>query len=171
MDNADNDLKGVFLKLTSPQILTEVIAIVLAGLIALAGAQVVRAWHRKYMASSSAARQDIWQLRVLEGAALLAPFMVALIVLLVIRWGLTLLGNATNAVDTALQLTTALVLVRLGVYLLRIMMGPESWMRTWESRITFILWLIIGFSLVGWLDKVENVLNRINIIPGKAFSL
>jgi small-conductance mechanosensitive channel len=170
MDN-DNALKGVFLKLTSPQILTEVIAIVLAGLIALAGAQMVRSWHRKYLASSSAARQDIWQLRVLEGAALLAPFLVALIVLLVIRWGLTLLGNPTNAVDTALQLTTALVLVRLGVYLLRVMMGPESWMRTWESRITFILWLIIGFSLVGWLDKVENVLNRINIIPGKAFSL
>jgi small-conductance mechanosensitive channel len=110
-------------------------------------------------------------LRVLEGTALLAPFLVALIVLLAIRWGLTLLGNPTTAVDTALQLTTALVLVRLGVYLLRIMMGPESWMRAWESRISFILWLIVGFSLVGWLDKVESVLNRINIIPGKAFSL
>src|ERR1700761_8944084 len=172
MDNADNDLKGVFLKLTSPQILTEVIAIVLAGLIALAGAQVVRAWHRKYLATSGASRQDIWQLRVLEGAALLAPFLVALIVLLVIRWALTLLGNATNAVDTALQLTTALVLVRLGVYLLRVMMGPESWLRTWENRITLVLWVTIGFSMVGWLDKVESTLNRINLIPGKTqFSL
>ena len=46
MDNADSALKGVFLKLTSPQILTEVIAIVLAGLIALAGAHFVRTWHR-----------------------------------------------------------------------------------------------------------------------------
>ena len=171
MDNSDGAFKGVFLRLTSPQILTEVIAIVLAGLIALAGAQMVRTWHRNYLANSSAARQDVWQLRVLEGAALLAPFLVALIGLLAIRWGLTLLGNATAAVDVALQLTTALVLVRLGVYLLRIMMGPESWMRAWESRITFILWLIIGFSLVGWLDKVESTLNRINIIPGKAFSL
>jgi small-conductance mechanosensitive channel len=171
MDNSDGAFKGVFLRLTSPQILTEVIAIVLAGLIALAGAQMVRTWHRNYLANSSAARQDVWQLRVLEGAALLAPFLVALIVLLAIRWGLTLLGNATTAIDTALQLTTALVLVRLGMYLLRIMMGPESWMRAWESRLTFILWLIIGFSLVGWLDKVESTLNRINIIPGKAFSL
>src|ERR1700756_524896 len=101
MDNSDGALKGVFLKLTSPQILTEVIAIVLAG------AQMVRNWHRNYLANSSAARQDVWQLRVLEGAALLAPFLVALIVLLAIRWGLTLLGNATAAVDVALQLTTA----------------------------------------------------------------
>jgi small-conductance mechanosensitive channel len=51
-------------------------------------------------------------------------------------------------------------------------MGPDSWIRTWESRITFVLWLTIGFSMVGWLDKVETTLNRINLIPGKTqFSL
>ena len=169
--DSDNALKGVFLKLTSPQILTEVIAIVLAGLIALAGAHLVRTWHRNYLGNASTPRQDIWQLRVLEGTVLLAPYLVALIVLLVVRWVLAMLGTSTSAVDTALQLTTALVLVRLGVYLLRLMMGSESWFRVWENRITFILWLIIGFSLVGWLDKVENTLNRINLIPGKTFSL
>src|SRR5581483_4166998 len=173
MDNADNALKGLFLKLTSPQILTEVIAIVLAGLIALAGAHFVRSWHRNYLAKAGPARdEDVWQQRALEGTVLLAPFLVALIVLLVVRSTLASLGTPTTAVDTALQLTTALVLVRLGVYLLRVMMGQDSWLRTWESRITFVLWLTIGFSLVGWLDKVETTLNRINLIPGKTqFSL
>src|SRR5882757_867864 len=171
MDNADNALKGVFLRLTSPQILTEVIAIVLAGLIALAGAHVARTWQKNQLANSSPGRQDVWQLRVLEGTVLLAPFLVALIVLLMIRAVLAMLGTPTTAVDVALQLTTALVLVRLGVYLLRVMLGPESWIRAWENRITFVLWLTIGFSLVGWLDKVETTLNRINIIPGKTFSL
>lgn len=172
MDNADNAFKGVFLRLTSPQILTEVIAIVLAGLIALAGAHLVRTWHRNYLADSAPARQDAWQLRVLEGTVLLAPFLVALIVLLIVRATLAMLGNATTAVDTALQLTTALVLVRLGMYLLRVMMGPASWVRAWETRITFVLWLVIGFSMVGWLDQVETTLNRINLIPGKTqFSL
>jgi len=171
MDNADNALKGVFLRLTSPQILTEVIAIVLAGLIALAGAHVARTWQKNQLANSAPGRQDVWQLRVLEGTVLLAPFLVALIVLLMIRAVLAMLGTPTTAVDVALQLTTALVLVRLGVYLLRVMLGPESWIRAWENRITFVLWLTIGFSLVGWLDKVETTLNRINIIPGKTFSL
>ena len=171
MDSNDDAFKGVFLRLTSPQILTEVIAIVLAGLIALAGAHMVRTWHRNYLANSTTARQDVWQLRVLEGAVLLAPFLVALIVLLLVRAVLATLGTPTTAVDTALQLTTALVLVRLGVYLLRAMMGPESWLKTWENRITFVLWLAIGFSLVGWLDKVESTLNRINLIPGRTFSL
>ena len=173
MDNADSALKGVFLKLTSPQILTEVIAIVLAGLIALAGAHMVRTWHTELSRESqSTGRQDVWQLRVLEGTVLLAPYLVALIMLLVVRWVLAMVGTTTSAVDTALQLTTALVLVRLGVYLLRLMMGSESWIRTWENRITFVLWLVIGFSMVGWLDKVETTLNRINLIPGKTqFSL
>ena len=172
MDSTDSAFKGVFLRLTSPQVLTEVIAIVLAGLIALAGAHMVRTWHRNYLANSSAAaRQDVWQLRVLEGTVLLAPFLVALIALLLVRYILSHLDIQTAAIDTALQLTTALVLVRLGVYLLRMMLGPDSWMRTWESRITFVLWLAIGFSLVGWLDKVEATLNRINLIPGRTFSL
>ena len=170
--DSDNGLKGIFLRLTSPQVLTEVIAIVLAGLIALAGAHVVRTWHRNHLAKADTSRQEIWQVRMLEGTVILAPFLVALIVLLIVRWSLTMLGTATSAVDTALQLTTALVLVRLGVYLLRVMMGPDSWLRVWENRITFVLWLAIGFSLVGWLDKVESTLNRINLIPGKTqFSL
>ena len=170
-DNADSALKGVFLKLTSPQTLAEVIAIVLAGLIALAGAQLVRNWHRKYLANSSPVSQDAWQLRVLEGAVLLAPFLVALITLLIVRGALVLLDTPATVINTALQLTTVLGLVRLGMYLLRMMLGSDSWMRTWENRITFLLWLMIGFSMVGWVDRIEATLNHINLIPGKAFSL
>jgi small-conductance mechanosensitive channel len=172
MNNADSALKGVFLRLTSPQILTEILAIVVAGLIALAGAHVVRMWHRNYTSTASATRQPLWQLQVLEGTVILAPFLVALVVLLVVRAVLSMLGAHTATVDIALQLTTALVLVRLGMYLLRVMLGPESWIRGWENRITIILWLTIAFSLVGWLDSVESTLNRINLIPGKTqFSL
>jgi small-conductance mechanosensitive channel len=172
MDNADNALKGVFLRLTSPQILSEVLAIVLAGLIALAGAHLVRTWHRKYLTTAPTDRQSLWQLQVLEGTVILAPFLVALIVLLIVRAVLGSVHTHTAVMDTALQLATALVLVRLGVYLLRVMLGPESWIRTWENRITIVLWLTIAFSLVGWLDQVETTLNRINLIPGKTqFSL
>jgi small-conductance mechanosensitive channel len=161
---------GVFTRLTSPQILTEVIAIACAGLIALAGAQVVKAWHKRHTAGAS--RSESWLADVQEGAVIVAPFMVALIVLLVVRGILGSLHGHTVAIDTALQLTTALVLVRLGVYLLRVMMGSDSWIRTWENRITLVVWLTMSFSLVGWLDAVEDTLSRINLIPGKTqFSL
>jgi small-conductance mechanosensitive channel len=52
------------------------------------------------------------------------------------------------------------------------MMGSDSWIRTWENRITLVVWLTMSFSLVGWLDAVEGTLSRINLIPGKTqFSL
>jgi len=160
---------GVFMRLTSPQILTEVIAIVCAGLIALAGARIVSAWEKRQIPAS---RTEGWLGDIQEGSVIVAPYLVALIVLLVVRAILGSLHSHTATIDTALQLATALVLVRLGVYLLRVMMGRDSWIRTWENRITLIVWLTMSFSLVGWLDSVENTLSRINLIPGRTqFSL
>jgi small-conductance mechanosensitive channel len=168
-DSVDSGVMSIFMRLTSPQILTEVIAIACAGLIALAGAQIVKAWDKR---QSEAGRAQGWQGDVQEGSVIVAPYLVALIVLLIVRGILTSLNSHTAAIDTALQLTTALVLVRLGVYLLRVMMGPDSWIRTWENRITLFLWLTMSFSLVGWLDAVESTLSHINLIPGKTgFSL
>ncbi len=161
----DSSLKDLFLRLTSPEILAEVIAIVVAGLVALAGAQFVRTWHKTHTSTS---RQPAWQSQLLEGTVIVAPYLVALIVLLIVRAILTAVRAHTAAVDTALQLTTAVVLIRLGVYLLRLMLGPDSWIRTWENRITLVVWLVMSFSLVGWLDTIESTLNRINLIPGKA---
>ena len=162
-------LKDAFLTITSPEVLAEIIAIVVAGLIALGGAHVVRSWHKRNATDGS---PKGWQAQFLEGTVIVTPFLVALVVLLIVRAVLSSLGAHTAAVDTALQLTTALVLVRLGVYLLALMMGPDSWIRTWESRITFVLWLAMSFSLVGWLDKIESTLNQINLIPGRSqFSL
>ena len=162
-------LKDAFLTITSPEVLAEIIAIVVAGLIALGGAHVVRSWHKR---NATDGPPKGWQAQFLEGTVIVTPFLVALVVLLIVRAVLSSLGAHTAAVDTALQLTTALVLVRLGVYLLALMMGPDSWIRTWESRITFVLWLAMSFSLVGWLDKIESTLNQINLIPGRSqFSL
>ncbi len=165
----DGAFMGAFQRLTSPQILTEVIAIVCAGLIALAGARIVRAWSKR---NAALARGEGWQGDMQEGGVIVAPYLVALIVLLAVRGALNSLHGHTAAIDTALQLTTALVLVRLGVYLLRVMMGPDSWIRTWENRITLAVWVTMSFSLIGWLDAIEGALNHINLIPGKTqFSL
>lgn len=165
MDSAEGALKSFFVRLTSPEILAEVIAIVLAGLIALAGAAVMRAWHRRH---GALAEQSGWQARTLEGALIVAPLLVALILLLLARGGLGMLGMHTGIVDIALQLATALVLVRVGVYLLRLLLGPESWFRAWEGRVAFVLWLLVSFELVGWFNRAESTLDQIDLLPGKA---
>ena len=169
MNGSTGTFKELFLRLTSPDVLAEVVAIAVAALVALAGAQFVRSWHRRQV---QPARSATWQSQALEGTVIAAPFLVALIVLLVVRGILSSVGAHTAAIDTALQLTTALVLIRTGVYLLRLMLGPESWIRGWENVITLVLWVAMSFSLVGWLQSIETTLNHINLLQGKTqFSL
>jgi small-conductance mechanosensitive channel len=44
--------------------------------------------------------------------------------------------------------------------------------RTHDIRITVVVWLIAALALLGWLDVVENTLNHIDLVPGRAqFSL
>jgi len=168
MTPSDSPLKSAFLTITTPEVLAQVIAIVVAGVVAILGAQFVKTWQK----GRDPVPSREWTTRAVAGAVIVTPFLVALVVLLIVRASMSAFGMHTVAVDTALQLTTALVLVRVGVYLLGLMMGPESWIHTWETRITFVLWLLMAFSMVGWLDTIEATLNRINLIPGKTqFSL
>ncbi len=61
----------------------------------------------------------------------------------------------------------ALALLRFGVYLLGLMLGPGSWLRTREERITLVLWVIASVALLGWLDELEAALNRVSLLPGR----
>ncbi|HVY79412.1 MAG TPA: mechanosensitive ion channel domain-containing protein [Steroidobacteraceae bacterium] len=169
MDSADSALKTFFVRLTSPEILAEVIAIVIASMIAVAGAQVVKEWHKRHAepdATSSGAG------RLFEAGVLVAPFFLALIVLAIVRWTLGTLDMHVSVVNIALQLTIALILVRLVVYALRIALGTESWVANWENRLTFVLWLFVSFELLGWFNVAESTLDKIDLVPGKTeFSL
>ncbi len=169
MDSADSALKSFFVTVASPEVLAEVIAIVIASLIAIAGAHVVRKWHKRHAPPGAEASTGA---KVLEGAVQVAPFFLALVVVALVRATLNWAGMHTAVVDTALQLTVALIIVRFGVYLLRLSLGGTSWISGWENRLTFLIWLLVGFELLGWFDFAETTLDRIDLIPGKTqFSL
>jgi small-conductance mechanosensitive channel len=169
MDSADSALKTFFTRITSPEVLAEVIAIVIAILIAVAGTQWVRAWHRRHAPADGAASGTT---RLLDAAVQVAPFFLALIVLALVRATLGWLDMQTAVVDIALQLTIALILVRVAVYLLRLSLGGASWVTGWENRLTFLLWLFVSFELLGWFSLAESTLDKIDLIPGKTeFSL
>jgi small-conductance mechanosensitive channel len=163
-------LKKAFATLTSPEVLTEIVAIAIAALIAVVGAQLMRAWQKR-----QAGRLDAttgWRANLLEGTVLLAPLLIAMVILLTVRGILGTMGMRTVVVDVALQLVTALVLVRLGIHLLRLWLGGETWLRNWESRLTIIVWLALCFQLLGWFTYAETTLDGIDLIPGKnTFSL
>jgi small-conductance mechanosensitive channel len=162
-------VKAFFARVSSPEVLAEIIAVVIATLIAVAGAHWVRAWQRRHIPAEGPASGTR---TVLEGAVQVAPFFVALIVLAAVRAVLSWLDMHTALVDIALQLTIALILVRVAVYLLSLSLGGESWVKGWENRLTFLLWLFVSFELMGWFSFAESTLDQIDLIPGKTeFSL
>jgi small-conductance mechanosensitive channel len=164
MDSAGSVIKSVFLQLTSPAILAQVIVIVVAAVTGFVLAHLARHWHR---ARKPQVEAEDWQVHALEGAVAVAPMILVVILLLLGRGAFSLLGMHTRAIDTVVQLATALVLVRIAVYLLGVLVGPQSWFRRWENRITWGLAVTIGFELVGWFAPTQHLLDSINLLPGK----
>ncbi len=159
----DNSLKALFARLASPAVLSEILLIAAAVLVALAAGHFARQWYRKRGFDANSG----WQPRVVEGTMLLTVPFTALVLLLIGRGLLTLLDQTLPLIDVALQLAAGLLVVRLCVFLLILAMGRKSWIQRWETRITFILWLVISFSFLGWFGFVEDSLDSIDLIPGK----
>ena len=67
-----------------------------------------------------------------------------------------------------MDLTTVLVLVRFALHVFSVSLGPNSWIRAWELKLTFALWAIISFQVLGWFAGVERTLDGIDLLPGKA---
>lgn len=165
MDSAESALRDALRELTSPQALVAVVVILLAAIVALAVARALRLRYRR------AAAPHLLD-HVLEGAVLVAPVFAALAMLGAGHIVVAALGVSTQVIDGAVRLLVALILVRLGVYILGLLLGPASWVRTREGRITFFLWLIVAIAALGWLDLIESSLNRVSLVPGRSqFSL
>jgi small-conductance mechanosensitive channel len=124
---------------------------------------IARGWRARHLA---AVPLGGLRSRLIEISLIEAPFVVALVALLVARTIVAALGSPATLLDVSMQLITALILVRLAMYVLRVALGPRSWMRTWETRLTLLVWLLISFELVGWFGAIENTLDSINLLPG-----
>ncbi|MFI4869827.1 MAG: mechanosensitive ion channel family protein [Steroidobacterales bacterium] len=148
---------------TAGEVLLQLGVIALCGVAALGAAGFVRRWRVPHLAvlNLRGARARLIEISLIE-----APVVAALLTLLVARTVIAAVGSPATLLDIAMQLATALILVRLGIYLLRLALGPRSWLRTWETRLTLLVWLAISFQLVGWFDAIQNTLDAINLLPG-----
>jgi small-conductance mechanosensitive channel len=164
MSDRAGALRAFIATASSGETLLQVAAIGVALLMALIAAQRLRSWHpqRRTLPPWRGARVHLLEISVIE-----APLVIALLLLLLLRTLIAAQGAATSVLDTALELAGALILVRLGVYLLLLGMGPDSWLRTWEGRLTLLIWLAISCQLVGWFGALQSTLDDINLLPGR----
>jgi small-conductance mechanosensitive channel len=160
-------MQNFFERLANPQLLAQLLATAAVLVAALLVSHWARsAWQRR------PPPQLPWQAVLLEGLVLLAPALSTLVPLFLLRTLFAGRALPTGALDLGLQLATALLLVRAGVFLIALMLGRRSWVQAWETRLTLLVWLAISFQLVGWFTTIETALDAINLLPGKAhFSL
>ncbi len=148
---------------TAGEVLLQLGVIAIIGLAAVGAAGIVRRWRARHLAvlGLRGARARLIEITLIE-----TPVVVALAAMLAARTVIAALGSPATLLDIAMQLATALILVRLSIYLLRLALGPRSWLRAWETRLTLLVWLAISFQLVGSFDAIQNTLDAINLLPG-----
>jgi small-conductance mechanosensitive channel len=162
-------LKKIFEQLTTPEIMAEVLALLMAALLATALAHYIKRWLKLLAARPGV---DRWQQRFIVAGIVLAPSLLGVVLVLGLRVLFGSFGLHTLVIDGALDLATVLVLVRFAVHALSVSLGPNSWIRAWEVRLTFLIWAIISFQMLGWFEGIERTLDSIDLIPGKTtFSL
>ena len=162
-------MKQFFEQLTTPEVMAEVIALILAVLLAMAIAHYIKRGLRPLAARSDL---DIWSRRLVVAGMVIAPAFVALVLILGLRAAFAYFRLRVELIDVAMDLVTALALVRIGVHALSVSLGPNSWIRSWELRLTAVIWAAIAFQVLGWFSGIERTLVGIDLLPGKSqFSL
>jgi small-conductance mechanosensitive channel len=113
-----------------------------------------------------------WQAALVEALVVLTPAISALPLLLLARAIYEGLALPTGALDTGFDLAIAFLMVRVGFFLIGRLLGPLSWLHGWESRLTWLVWVVIALQLVGWYTAIETALDAVDLVPGKGhFSL
>jgi small-conductance mechanosensitive channel len=162
-------VRELFEQFTTPEVLAEAVAIVMALLLASALAYYIKNWIRPLATSATLSQ---WPRRFAVAGMVLAPSFITVVLMLVLRAAFASFDIQTGLIDVALDLATVMVLVRFAVHALSVSLGPNSWFRNWELQVTYLIWAAIAFQVLGWFNGIERTLDKIDLVPGKAqFSL
>jgi len=162
-------VKNLFEQLTTPEIMAEVIAVIMAAILAVAVSSYIKRFMRPLAARSDLGR---WPRQLIIAGMVLAPSFLGIVLILGVRVLFDSFNLPTALIDSAMGLVTVLLLVRIGVHVLSVSLGPNSWIRAWELRITFVIWAAIAMQMLGWFEGLERTLDGVDLVPGRAkFSL
>ncbi|HZF15505.1 MAG TPA: mechanosensitive ion channel domain-containing protein [Steroidobacteraceae bacterium] len=157
------DVPDWFEHYTTPPMLTQEVAILVACLLALFAAHFIRLAYLK----RPRPQVPDWTDLALEAGALINPPFVIIVLLLAARGVFTAAKFDSGLLDIALQLAAGFAIVRLVTFALRLMMGPRSWFVRWEKRLTWVAWIGLSTQMLGWLEPVRLFLDSLDLAPGE----
>src|SRR3954463_10200692 len=112
----------MFEHLTTPEVMAEVIALVMVALLASALGHYIKRWLRPFATRSDLGR---WTRQLVIVGMVLAPPFMGLVLILGLRTLFAEFGLRLELIDVAMDLTTVLLLVRLAVHVLSVSLGPN----------------------------------------------
>jgi small-conductance mechanosensitive channel len=170
MDNAATPFTTTLARyagqLLTPAVLTEVAAVLVAIAVAWLASRLAK---RRLAARPPVAPTGpgVAQALARDGATIAAPYLAALLLLLLARGVLALATADTAFLDQCLVLLGALIAIRALVFGLRVSLGPESRFRAWETRTALAAWFFVAMHILGWLEAFIGVLDSIAVTTAK----
>ena len=146
--------------LLTPASLLQLAAIALAVLIAWWFGRQVRDTERGKLALV----QTGFQARVTEALLITSPHIAALVLIAAFGGAMHALKVQSRLVDLAITLSGLLLLIRLGVYVVRISLGNRT--KGWGNIITFVIWSLLALHVLGWFDPLVQAFDSVGIEAG-----
>ena len=156
------DLATQLAALLTPQSLVQIAAILLAVLIAWWAARQVRGSERERIAIHSHGVRA----RVMEAILIVSPHITATVLIAAFGGILHALKAQSAIVDHAITLSGLLLLIRIGVYLVRLSLGDRT--KGWGNAITFLIWAVLALHVLGWFDPLVQALDSVGIKTTKS---
>jgi len=139
------------------------LAVVLLGVAAIAAMVAARMVGRWPAAEPRTPGERV----VREATVLAVPYGTALVVLLAARGAAGLARIDTRLLNLSLELLGSLVAIRAVAFLLRVSVGRNGRLRTWEVRAALFVWFFVAMHLLGWLEAVTGFLDSIAVTATK----
>ncbi len=132
-----------------------------AALVVIAGVVLGRRWYMNRPDGGA-------RLVVADALAVIAPYLVGLLIVGVPKLAIAAKGGSTGWLDAAWTLLALLALIRLLAFLLRLSIGHGTRIKAWELRVTLIVWVLVSTQLLGWMDAIVTTLDSIGLSKGQA---
>ena len=147
--------------LLTPSSLLQIGFILAAVLLAMWFGRLVRGTER----AKAALVQRGFQARVTEAVLIVTPHIAALVMVAAIGGVLHAIKAQSHLVDLAITLAGLMLLIRLGVYIVRVSLGNRT--KGWGDTITLVVWSVFALHLLGWFDPLVQALDSVGINAGK----
>ena len=148
--------------LLTGQSLVQLAGILVAVLVSIWASRRMRETER---AKAALADQGIGA-RLTEALLIASPHATATVLIAAFGGVLHALKTDSGIVDHAITLAGLLLLIRIGVYLVRLSLGDRT--KGWGNAITFLIWAVLALHVLGWFDPLVSALDSVGIKTTKS---